>query len=508
MSEGQFIAGGVSSGLPSKLFVNPAQRVRILFGLVLCLALALWLSVGGQQLLHDPDTQWHIALGRDIWQLKSFPHVDTYSHSFAGTPWIAKEWLSQLILFGAYAVGGWTGVVLLGAGVLALVALLLYRRLSASLRPEIAAATVIAALALSSQAIIARPHMIALPLIILFVHHVWDAARAQKAPSFWLLGVMCLWANMHASFTFGFVVAFLSFLAFLNSEKSLTSRNSIRWIVFLGLCPVAAMAHPYGFDSIWSTISVAQSEALPFIQEWRAFSAPVDIAAEAVLLSLLAFLLIGRFRTDIFAALFLCLLLHLYLTHVRFIYLLFLLAPLVVVDDLARQFPAASFSTWSRKLGPSGFHGRLVHSFQASAVFILAASALLVLWAANSNDWGPRKEVLVTNALSAARAEGVTGNVLNHYDFGGGLILARVPTFIDGRADRLFQNGFMPEINASKKDGGGDILRKHLDQYTIGWTLLKVDDGRVDHLDRMSNWERIYQDEFAVVHRRKTPGPL
>ena len=42
-----------------------------------------------------------------------FPTVDSFSHTFAGQPWIAKEWLSQLLYFTAYSAAGWAGVMLL-----------------------------------------------------------------------------------------------------------------------------------------------------------------------------------------------------------------------------------------------------------------------------------------------------------------------------------------------------------------------------------------------------------
>ena len=93
--------------------------------------------------------------------------------------------------------------------------------------------------------------------------------------------------------------------------------------------------------------------------------------------------------------------------------------------------------------------------------------------------------------------------MLNEYNFGGALIFSGEPTFIDGRADRLFQNGFMPRIANSMRLDGADILGQQIADYDIGWTILKPSDGRVVHLDAMPGWQRIYEDEFAVVHAPK-----
>ncbi len=66
------------------------------------LTLIICLSVGSA-ILGDPDTQWHIATGRWMIEHGTLPHYDMLSHTFAGQPWIAKEWLAQLLLSRAFS---------------------------------------------------------------------------------------------------------------------------------------------------------------------------------------------------------------------------------------------------------------------------------------------------------------------------------------------------------------------------------------------------------------------
>ena len=61
----------------------------------------------GLPLLSDPDTHWHITVGNWILTHGSVPTTDSYSYTFTGQPWIAKEWLSQVLLALAYDIGGW-----------------------------------------------------------------------------------------------------------------------------------------------------------------------------------------------------------------------------------------------------------------------------------------------------------------------------------------------------------------------------------------------------------------
>ena len=54
----------------------------------------------------DPDLWWHLANGRLILTTTSIPHVDVYSFSAAGQPWVMHEWLADLGMYGLYQLGG------------------------------------------------------------------------------------------------------------------------------------------------------------------------------------------------------------------------------------------------------------------------------------------------------------------------------------------------------------------------------------------------------------------
>ena len=54
----------------------------------------------------DPDLWWHLANGRLIVATGSIPHVDVYSFSAAGQPWVMHEWLADLGMYGLFKLGG------------------------------------------------------------------------------------------------------------------------------------------------------------------------------------------------------------------------------------------------------------------------------------------------------------------------------------------------------------------------------------------------------------------
>jgi hypothetical protein len=94
----------------------------------------------------------------------------------------------------------------------------------------------------------------------------------------------------------------------------------------------------------------------------------------------------------------------------------------------------------------------------------------------------------------------MTGNVMNHYNFGGQLIFNDIKTFIDGRADQLFLGGFTKKFSSGPQSQ--DALADSFRQYDIGWTLFPPGDARVALLDGMAGWLRVYSDAFTVIHRR------
>ncbi|MGY3648301.1 hypothetical protein ACVWW2_003592 [Bradyrhizobium sp. LM4.3] len=95
-----------------------------------------------------------------------------------------------------------------------------------------------------------------------------------------------------------------------------------------------------------------------------------------------------------------------------------------------------------------------------------------------------------------------TAHVLNDYSFGGYLIFAGIPSFIDGRGE-LYGGAFINRYNrALALVDLGDFL-KLLDEYNIGATLLAPETPAIAMLDRLPQWQRVYSDGVAVVHKRR-----
>ena len=106
----------------------------------------------GPRLLADPDTYSHVALGRWILEHHTVPTTDPFSATLRGTHWVAFEWLSQVAFAAAYAIGGWTAVVVLSAAAVSIAIGILTRFLLREWQPTATLAAVLIAFLLDRSA--------------------------------------------------------------------------------------------------------------------------------------------------------------------------------------------------------------------------------------------------------------------------------------------------------------------------------------------------------------------
>jgi hypothetical protein len=169
--------------------------------------------------------------------------------------------------------------------------------------------------------------------------------------------------------------------------------------------------------------------------------------------------------------------------------LLATLAPLYLAAPLARQFGAATEDDVTGS--PRGVN-------LAVLGVVLAATALAQL-----RDVQPARHNTPETAVAAAGLAHA-GPVLNDYTFGGYLIFAGIPTFIDGRSE-LYGGPFIERYNRDISLNDMDDFFRLLDQYRIDATLLEPNTPAVALLDRLPDWRRVYSDDVAVVHKRTVP---
>src|ERR1700722_4862716 len=176
--------------------------------------LPLWVGLGiyalfllaGNRLLIDPDTLWQITVGQWIIDHRAVPETDVFSFTMRGQPWISTQWLAQVLFAKSYALFGWSGPVVLSSAAIAATFALFTKFVSRHLGESTTLVFVAAALALTVPHLLARPHVLAMPVMVAWFAGLIAAAGRRTAPSYWLLPLMALWANLHGGFVFGLVL--------------------------------------------------------------------------------------------------------------------------------------------------------------------------------------------------------------------------------------------------------------------------------------------------------------
>ncbi|UYN95930.1 MAG: hypothetical protein KIT25_03005 [Enhydrobacter sp.] len=476
--------------------------------LVLGLAIFVFLNnARGLPLLADPDSHWHIAVGQWILAHRDVPTVDVYSFTFTGQPWIAKEWLSQVALAVAYELGGWGGVTSLSAGALGVTYAVLLRLLLRDIKPLPAILFTAAAAIMTAPHFLARPHVLAFPVMLIWVAGLVRAVEERRAPGPLLLLAMLLWANLHGGFTLGLLLVGAFALDALVGARDVAERRAlfVAWLKFGIAAVLVACITPYGYESILVTMRIfSLGDALGTIAEWKSPNFQNQPMQELMLLVALYVALSRGLKVPLVRLLIVIGLVHLFLRYARNAELLAMLTPLVLAPVIVRQFPSLRFDpvapadhALARRMRDLGLPAGI-----GAVVAGLALAGAFAVGMIRHADIGPPAANAPTAALEFARQHDLTGRVFNHYGFGGFLIGAGVPTFIDGRGE-LFGGDFIKSYVRAVALRGEEPFDAMLDRYRIDWTLLASDQAANKLLARLPGWREAYRDDVAVIFVRR-----
>ena len=452
--------------------------------------------------LYDPDLYWHVTVGRTIWETKTFPHFDQLSHTFSGHTWIAKEWLGQVLFYGAYSLDGWRGAALLEAGVVALAYALLFLFLSRSMRLTVALGISAVAFCFSAPHFNARPQVFADPLIVIWCVNLVKAVEEKRAPSPILFPVMTLWANLHPSFTFGFIVAGL-----MGAEAVFTSSSAERldvakrWMIFLIVAVGCACLTPYGYQPFLATFNVfGNKDVVRLTQEWQPAVINASSFTGPALFALLFLAFYRGLKLPFWRLVGFIFVLYLALAHWRFLALFALVAPILLATPLIQQFQILRLSSQVNQ-DPRWFADMARVSRRWLYRTCLLISLIVVAFAAYGPTMDPDPKITPKGAVDYIDEHQLVGNIYNPFNMGGYLIFRGIKTFIDGRTDQLFQ-GFMAnwfEIVMQKPAQFIGYLRDH----DVSLALVSPNSLEAQELERSADWQKVYADSVSELYQRR-----
>ena len=429
------------------------------------------------QIYMDGDTGWHLGAGKWIIANGTVPTTDPFSHTMPGKAWTAHEWLAEVLMVWAEMLRGWGGLAALFALSVAATFWLLAREAFRFLPARWAVAAVGVAAGILFPFALARPHMLAWTLLAAWTVILLRAREQRTAPPLAAALLMVIWANLHASYIFGFGLLGLFALESL-IENPRDRRLLGRWVGF-GLVALAAAVFvtPFGPAHFLYPFEVSGMEALSVIGEWRRSTIPADILFYLALAGLLL-LVATRWRS--MPPLRLLLLLGLsamaimHARHQMLFAIVGLLVVLPMLNPAAAQRPALPRLAW---FWP--------------AVALLIAVRLAVPYQFKEHSSYPL--TLLAKVPEEIRRQ----PVYNEYSQGGPLVMLGIRPYIDGRAD-MYGDAFTFRARDITR---GDIVkfREDVKRYGIKWVVLEFDDGLLPKLKREPGWRVFAEDKHATV---------
>jgi hypothetical protein len=215
------------------------------------------------KLLGDAGIGWHIRTGQLILTTHTIPRVDPFSSQLR-LPWIAWEWLYDVIVGRLEVSAGLNGPVWFTAAAIATVFAALFRLL-VKRGTDFLVALILTLLAMAASMIhfLARPHVLSW-LFALIWFGILDSAESGTRKSnrrLWLLPfLMVIWVNAHGGFLLGFVLLAIFWLGALwtrlrlkesrieEAFQKIAAGRRVRDLTLVGLASaVASLVNPYGW---------------------------------------------------------------------------------------------------------------------------------------------------------------------------------------------------------------------------------------------------------------------
>jgi len=215
------------------------------------------------KLLGDAGTGWHIRTGQCILETHTIPRVDPFSSQIQ-KPWIAWEWLYDVIVGRLEFSAGLNGVVWFTAGAIAIVFAGMFRLLVAQ-GTSLPTALLLTLLAMSASTIhfLARPHLLSWWFVLVW-YWILDSAESAVHDTdrrLWLLPLlMLIWVNVHGGFLLGFVLLGIFWVGSMwtwlrlkesrieESLEKIAAGKRVRQLTLVGLASaVASLVNPYGW---------------------------------------------------------------------------------------------------------------------------------------------------------------------------------------------------------------------------------------------------------------------
>ena len=458
--------------------------------------------------LPDPDMWWHALVGQHILATHTWPTADFYSFTAPGAPWMAYEWLGEVVMALAAHLGFFKGLTALLMVLGAIYMALLYgyaSLVSGNSKAALVACAIF--LPLLTVFFTPRPQLIGYIFLVITLICL-ERYRQGKQKSLWILPPLFLiWVNTHGSFVFGLTVfgtywvsGWFDFEAGgVRAEPWTPAQRRHLALVFL-LCVIALVVSPYGTKQAAYPLQMAFSQPVnvAHISEWQSLDFQIWQMKFLLVVVILFWLshipLRQTYRLESVALLLLAT--YACFVHRRFIpFLVLILSPLV----------AKMIARWIPKYRPE-----IDKPVANAALMGLIAFGLVISFPSHKKLAEAVADRYPEKAVEYLSQHPQPGPMLNEYAWGGYLIWSpdfHQKVFVDGRADFYEYAGVLADY-LSMSNVSPDTLFL-LRKYGIRLCLIHQDAPLATLLSAMPGWKKVYQDKLSAIfvkQPKQTPG--
>ena len=483
------------SNLPGQRTLNSDVLRRVFsFPVFLATILAGGACVAAHFRFVDPDSWWHIKIGETILQTHHWPTKDIYSFTAPGAPWIAYEWLGEVVIAFAARFGfsGLASLQFLWASALTL--LILYYSYLRSKNVKAAFLASVFALIMLGAFFTLRPQVMGYIFMGTLLVALERYKQGLSKSLWWLPLLFLLWVNTHGTFFVGLGIFGIYWLGGLFEFRvgglygeKWSDKQRLHLLEVMLLCVAVLPLTPYGTRLATYPFEMAFMQPLNVasIVEWQplSFALPFGKIMMIALLALVAAQILFRLNHRVDALFLTALGAFAAYAHIRFL-LFFLLFLTPTIAEL--------LSRWVPDYEP--LKDKPVLNF----VITLCVLGGIVFYVRDTPRLVDRfMETYPVKAVDYLRDHPVPAAMLNEYGWGGYLIHENHKVFIDGRADFYEYAGvFSDYLDITRIEP--DAFRL-LDRYGIRACLLQRKSTLATVLSQFPEWKTEYSDDVAVL---------
>jgi hypothetical protein len=468
---------------------------------------------GGNELLGDADTGYHIRTGEYILRNHTVPTHDIFSFITPPLPWFAHEWLSEVIMAWVHQLGGLTAIVIFFSLAIALCYALLFKFVE-SLPCNLLAGLLIVALATTSSWLhwLARPHIFSLVLTVLW-YRILDEYQNTSRNRLWLLPpLVLLWANLHGGFFLGLLLLAIylagnlaSFLFASGQDVDQAKRKLRKLAIFALACVAVCLINPRGYEVLLYPFKIASNKFVTAnVVEYFSPNFHDPLPYKYLLLAAIGVLVLSRSVSAIEWMLFL-LLTYMSLYSVRFIPLF----AIVVTPILARgsQSIIDRLSDPLRKFfGVRDENLRVNNDIATGYLWpIMSMAAVFALAVSGKVHFEFDPAIKPVAAVEFLKKQQINGKSFNDDEFGDYLIYAAWPqykVFFDGRSD-MYGEFWGEQYTAVTrlKPNWEEVIEKN----NFSWVFFGAKTPLSLLLLEKKSWRLIYADKVANIFVKDIP---